>query len=158
MRVCHQHECLWLLLGVFTNLCCKTVDVRKRQWLISKNKIDQSINQLINQLLDKIIDQSINQSLNQSSKGIYWWLGVQNRRKNSGWGSETYCGYQVGWVELDRILLFARGCVCMCVCVCVCDECGYVLCVSWTGSRPCAIKMPGRLLEIVPILVLTSKL
>ena len=59
---------LWLLLGVFTNLCCEIVDVRKRQWIISKNKINRSINQsiLINQLFDKIIDQSVNQSINQS--------------------------------------------------------------------------------------------
>ena len=42
----------------------------------------------------------------------------------------------------------------VCVCVCVCGSV-YVLCVSLTG-RPYAIKMHGRLLEIIHILVLTS--
>ena len=45
-----------LLLGVFTNLCCEALDVRKRQWIISKNKINQSINQSINHLWGIIDD------------------------------------------------------------------------------------------------------
>ena len=76
---------LRILLGVFTNLCCKTVDVRERQWIISKNKINRSINQ---QSISSI-KLLINQSINQSSMGVYWWMGLEKRRKNSGWGSET---------------------------------------------------------------------
>ena len=48
-----------------------------------------------------------------------------------------------------------RACICVhertCVCVCVC------VCVSgFTGSRPCVIKMPGRVIKIIIILVLTT--
>ena len=47
----HFIECYeyFLIFGVFTNLCCKTADVRKRQWIIPKNKINRLINQLIDQ-------------------------------------------------------------------------------------------------------------
>ena len=179
---------LRILLGVFTNLCCKTVDVRKRQWIISKNKINRSISSI------KLL---INQSINQSSMGIYWWLGLEKRRKNSGWGSETLwlpswvgrngpitivCKWLCVYLCVTVCVCFCvRACICVhertcvsvcvcvtvcvcvwgggvvCVCVCVCVSV-YVLCVSLTWSRPCAIKMHGRLLEIICILVLTSKL
>ena len=101
--VCHQHFMLdwailslyWvlcLLLVVFTNLCCETLDVRKRQWIISKNKI--------------------NRSINQSS-----WLGWEN---NWGWGSEMWLLGRVG--RNGSITLYACGCVCVCFCVraCIC--------------------------------------
>ena len=118
---------LWLLLGVFTNLCCKTVEyVRKIR------SIDQSINQSINQS----ISCSIKSLINQSSMAIYWWLGVEKRRKNSGWGSETL--WLPSWVGRNRSITIAgmcmcvsvcvlafvymnAHCVCVCVCVCVCD-------------------------------------
>ena len=48
------------------------------------------------------------------------------------------------------VLAFVYMNACMCVCIHVC--------VSLTGSRSCAVKMPGRLLEIIRIPVLTSKL
>ena len=124
------------------------------------------------------IDQSINNwsissiklLINQSSMGIYWWLGLEKRRKNSGWGSETLslpswvgrngpCVYLcVSVCVLAFVYMNARVWVCVyvCVCVCVCVSV-YVLCVSLTWRRPCAIKMHGRLLKII-ILVLTSKL
>ena len=159
---------LWLLLGVFPNLCCKTLDVRKIR----------SINQLINQLFDKIIDQSI-------INGDLLMTGVEKRRKSLGWGSETlWLPSRVGRNGSITSVYFACGCVCVCacvccgiyvcvcvflcaylhlctwtdarVCVCVC-VCVCVLCVSLTGSRSCAIKMLGWLLEIIPIL-LTAKL
>ena len=57
---------LLLLLGVSTNLCSETLDVRKGQWMTSNKKlIDQSITKMINQLFDEITDRSINQSINQ---------------------------------------------------------------------------------------------
>ena len=67
--------------------------------------------------------------------------------------------------SITYICMWLCVCVFLCAClhlcmnarVCVFD-CVYVMCVSLIGSRPCAVKMPGRLLEIIRIPVLTSKL
>ena len=71
------------LLGVFTNLCCKTVDVRKRQCIISKNKIiDQSINNWSNSSIKLLINQSINQSINHQLG--FMMTGVGKEKKEFG--------------------------------------------------------------------------
>ena len=131
--VCHQHFMLewaissfyWVLcflLGVFTNLCCETLDVRKRQWIISKNKINRSINHSTDQInqFDKIIDQSINHQWGYIDDWG-WELGM--RRKNWAWGSEPLL---LGWVGRNGSIttvcmwLCAYVCVCFCVRDCIC--------------------------------------
>ena len=163
---------LCLLLGVFTNLCCETVDVRKRQWIISKNKINQSFSWSIS---------SIKSLINQSSMGIYWWLGVGTGKEKKELGVRfrnvvtwlhwvgrngsitTVCMWLCAYVCVCvcvsvcvlafvymNVRMHARVCVCMCVCMYVCVyETVYVLCVSLTGSRPCAVKMLRRLRSFI---------
>ena len=132
---------LSLLLGVFTNFCCKTGCEKKTIiWIISKNKINRSINQLINQLFDKIIEQSINQSI--INKDLLM-TGGGKEKKEWGWGSEALLPSWVGrngsitivcmWLCVYSLCVCAFLCACLhlctwtharvCVCVCVCAVC-----------------------------------
>ena len=116
-NVHHFYWVLCFLLGVFTNLCCETLDVRKRQWIISKNKINRSINHStdqINQLFDKIIDQSIINGDLLMTGGGNW-----EREERIGGEVQKRCGL-LSWVGRNGSITTMHVAACVCVCVCVC--------------------------------------
>ena len=128
--VCHQYLCLTEQIGHFIEcydyfLVCWQIyavklDVRKRQWIISKNKISRSINQSINWSISCSIKSLINQSINHQWGFIDDWGWKREERIR---GEVQKHGYQVRWVEMDCVCFCVRACICVhehtCVCVCV---------------------------------------